>query len=222
MYFRPPEYNPYHLVLQAETCKKMIADAGLPPVEIFIGEWNMSAHPTALYNERLHGVVNASALAYLQDAPVTSALFFRADRLHIISSYKKSDDVGMTIWYDDGDPRPGAYGFYLVGQLLRETPVRLKAEGGDEQGYAVLAGQSEDGDAVDVLISNFNAAAKGYSLEIGSLPWGETDTYTVEVISLDDRHANEVVEQTEGKGKTFHAEAEIEAPFARLYRISSE
>src|ERR1700757_1202158 len=52
-----------------------------------------------------------------------------------------------------GEPFPKFYVFEAMAKLL-ETPVRLATEGGDDVGFAVLAGRSKDSKTVRVLISN--------------------------------------------------------------------
>ena len=42
---------------------------------------------------------------------------------------------------------------------MRKTPERIAATGGDDEGFAVLAGKSADGKTVQILISNYQVPA---------------------------------------------------------------
>ena len=93
----------------------------------------------------------AAALAYLQDAPIERAVLFRADT-GWDPYHKFRDPAGMFGLGGEVDAR--ALAFTLHGRM-QATPRRVAVSGGDDKGYAVLAGRSAAGDVVQVLVVNY-------------------------------------------------------------------
>jgi xylan 1,4-beta-xylosidase len=58
-----------------------------------------------------------------------------------------------------------AYGFIAMGHMLA-TPVRLKVSGGDDRGFAVLAGKDAKGTLVQVLITNYAIPASNLAPQL--------------------------------------------------------
>jgi hypothetical protein len=52
-------------------------------------------------------------------------------------------------------PLNAARAWYLQGQLVTQTPSRLKVYGHSEDGFAAIAGRSPDGKKVQVLLNNY-------------------------------------------------------------------
>jgi len=80
-----------------------------------------------------------SSLLYLQDAPVDISAIYRADNVF--------GPKGTT-------PLKTGHALIAMGRM-QDTPVRLQTTGGDDDGFAVQAGRSKNGDTVQVLISNY-------------------------------------------------------------------
>jgi hypothetical protein len=80
-----------------------------------------------------------SALIYMQDAPLDVSALYRADNLF--------GRTGTT-------PNKTGSALIALGRM-KDTPVQLGASGGDDDGFAVQAGRSKNGDTVQVLISNY-------------------------------------------------------------------
>jgi xylan 1,4-beta-xylosidase len=76
----------------------------------------------------------AEAFMYMQDSPITRA-------------YMEIQSIQPTL------TKPN-YGFAMVG-MLNKTPQRLWTSGGDNTGYAMLAGRDEGQRKLQVLISNY-------------------------------------------------------------------
>ncbi len=131
---------------------RAIADRhGFSDVELLLSYWSMTGIPTAKFEDADNAAFIASGAIYMQDSAVDQAIFFRADTgadFH----YNFSDPAG--IFEADGSENARTGAFQLVGQTLA-TAERLVVTGGDENGFAVLAGRSADGDTVRILISNY-------------------------------------------------------------------
>ena len=79
---------------------------------------------------------------------------------------------------------------------ILETPVRLACNGSDNVGFATLAGKSENGDFVRVLISSFDSSYNQFTLILRNLPWQNRLT-KCEVHLIDETHDLTLVDRTE-------------------------
>ena len=131
---------------------RAIADThGFRDAELILSYWSMTGIPTAKFEDADNAAFIAAAAIYMQDSAVDKASFFRADTgadFH----YNFRDPAG--IFEADGSENARTGAFRFVGQTLA-TADRLAVTGGDENGFAVLAGRSADGDTVRILISNY-------------------------------------------------------------------
>lgn len=73
-------------------------------------------------------------------------------------------------------PVPSPAGQVLAG--LRDTPRRLSAQGGDELGFTLLAGRSDDGCLAQVLIADAGSRSEAYRLALAGFPPGFHYTVT--------------------------------------------
>lgn len=86
----------------------------------------------------------SAALTYMQDAPVDVAALYRADSAFGTDG-KSPDQTGQVL--------------IALGRM-KETPLRLRVQGADLNGFAVIAGRSADGRLIQVLISNYQIPAR--------------------------------------------------------------
>jgi hypothetical protein len=113
---------------------------------------------------------------------------------------------------------------------MLKTPQRLAVAGADTIGFAVLAGRSQDGKTVQVLISNYEIPDlgggppvalrppnvpvletrlgihygnnRGYSLQLRNLPWGDRE-FSVRRYRITEKENFDPAGETSGKGETF-------------------
>jgi hypothetical protein len=71
--------------------------------------------------------------------------------------------TGPILGFDAVAPALTAFG------MMKDTPELLRTSGSDDAGFAVMAGRSKDGRTLQVLISNYQIAAKS----LGSRPNGD-------------------------------------------------
>ncbi|HEY6924386.1 MAG TPA: glycosyl hydrolase [Steroidobacteraceae bacterium] len=116
---------------------------GLTATKSLLTEWNYG-----LTEPPPSPVVRASfvtsALIYMQDAPVDAATLYRAD--NVFGS-------------DGATPDKTGQALIALGQM-KSTPQRLQVKGGDDYGFAVEAGRSQDGRLLRILISNYQIPAQ--------------------------------------------------------------
>lgn len=131
---------------------RAIADKhGFRDVELLVSYWSMTGIPTAKFEDADNAAFIAAGAIYMQDSAVDKAIFFRADTgadFH----YNFRDPAG--IFEADGSENARTGAFQFVGQTLAMSE-RLAVTGGDENGFAVLAGRTADHDTVRILISNY-------------------------------------------------------------------
>jgi hypothetical protein len=92
----------------------------------------------------------------MQDTKIDRAFIFRGDAAMENPAYSIGD-LTTQMFNRDGSPMINAWGFIAMGKM-QETPHRLSVSGGDDKGYAVLAGANAAGDVVQVLITNYEIA----------------------------------------------------------------
>ncbi|WP_158615464.1 hypothetical protein [Acidipila sp. EB88] len=138
-------YDPYDYYRIGTSIRSLLDQNGLKSTQQFVTEWNndpSSSTDTALTQTTFQAAFVASSMAYMQDASIDRAFYYRGDSLYL----------GM--FSGGGAYTPTARAFQALGQL-NLTPIRLEATGGDTLGYTVLAGRSADAREVQVLISNY-------------------------------------------------------------------
>jgi xylan 1,4-beta-xylosidase len=207
----PAPLDPYNLTRIARQVRALLDRNGFPKAEVHATEWNISARPSQQLQVSMEAAAFvASAQIYLQDSA--------ADRAH----YYRGDATTMGLFDPQGGYRKKGYAFKAAGAML-ETPRRLQATGGDNAGFAVLAGRAEDGATVQVLISNYEIPGRqyrdnrGYALRVSSLPWGKS-AYTVK------RYRTTPAEswaesESSGQGESFEMSNALEPPGVELIVI---
>jgi len=185
-----PERPPYFVAETAQKVQGLLNRYGFKNVENFLTEWNYSgggltAGPE-LWNAR-GAAWTASVLIYLQDTPVSRAARYRGP----------SDGGGgqYGLFSLSGKFQKTAYAFLAMKRML-DTPIRLACDGSNKVGFAVLAGRSASGNAVRVLISDFDADYDEFALVVNGFPW-QGKTLRVQTYLLDDRHDLTLVQENE-------------------------
>jgi xylan 1,4-beta-xylosidase len=152
--------DPYDAVRLAQEIRRILDARGFPKAESILSEWNLTPDFTENERERLQGEENAAfigaVLSYFQDAPLDHADFYRGDA------------AWMGLFRLDGRYFKTAYAFQAMGKM-QDTPQRLAVDGADTFGFAALAGRSEDGNTVQIIISNY-ARPPGFQPHIMKMP----------------------------------------------------
>ncbi|MGI4745677.1 MAG: GH39 family glycosyl hydrolase [Janthinobacterium lividum] len=144
-HFYAESYDPYDYYRLGTSVRALLDQYGLKKTQQFVTEWNndpSSSTDTALTQTTFQAAFVASSMAYMQDASIDHAFYYRGDALYL----------GM--FAKNGAYTPTARAFEALGQL-NLTPVRLSTTGQDTLGYTVLAGRSTDSQEIRILISNY-------------------------------------------------------------------
>jgi len=107
-----------------------------------LDEWNYGLMEPVPGDLHRAGFITSS-LIYMQDAPIDIAALYRADNVF--------GPRGIT-------PHKTGYALMALGRM-KDTPYRLPARGSDENGFAVQAARTRNGDTLQVLISNYQVPA---------------------------------------------------------------
>ena len=154
--------DPFDLVRLGRQVRRLLDRNGFKQAENHVTEWGLNrANPDRANPDSAIGAAFAGAvLINLQDSAVDLALCYRGDA------------TGQGFFNRAGEYRRKAYVFKAVGAML-DTPQRLAATGADGTDLAVLAGRSEDGNKIQVLVCNLRCQPD-YQLTVGNLPWGQS------------------------------------------------
>jgi xylan 1,4-beta-xylosidase len=121
-----------------------ILDArGFKSTKNVLDEWNVDLFDRDS-SKAARAAFAATSIIYMLDSPIDLQVYYRAD-----PSFRTPD------------LNPDAIGHALTAfGMMKDTPVLLRTTGGDDDGFAVLAGRSKSGGTLQVLISNYQIPAK--------------------------------------------------------------
>jgi len=161
--------NPIHLADAQRTVRRLLDDHGFTATEVFPDEWNLSpgsscsATNCGAYTVTAYSAAHAAAaLTYMQDTTAPFVFRYRTDAYPLFGLF--GDGVTVPAYAPSGLA-------YRLMAAFDETPIRLPAEGGDETGYAVLAGRGAgEGAVIHVLVADPGSGAAGYDLVLDHAP----------------------------------------------------
>jgi len=182
--------GPYLIAEAANRIQDLLKRYGFENVESFLTEWNIyadSANHDEFWNAR-GAAWTASALIYLQDTSISGALRYRGNG-------GGKGGRGFGLFYDNGEFKKTAYAFLAMNRML-ETPVRIACNGSNDAGFAVLAGRSDGGNILRVLISSFDSYYEEFTLALKNLPW-QGRTVRCEVYLVDEKNNLTLVDKFE-------------------------
>jgi xylan 1,4-beta-xylosidase len=136
--------DPYVFVTIARQLRTILDAHGFGSAKNVLDEWNADPADEDTRNAA-QAAFAASSLIYMLGGPVDAQTYRRAAAAVRLSSSGTVDAVGSAL---------GAFG------SLKSTPLLIRSTGGDDSGFAVLAGRSKDNRLVQILISNYEVASK--------------------------------------------------------------
>jgi xylan 1,4-beta-xylosidase len=135
--------DPYVFVTIARQLRTILDARGFGSTKNVLDEWDVDPAEQDLSNAA-HAAFAASSLIYMLGGPVDAQTFRRAVAPDS-SGHGAADAVGSAL---------GAFG------ALKSTPVLVRTTGGDDAGFAIAAGRSQDRRVVQILIGNYQIAEK--------------------------------------------------------------
>ncbi|MBN1350292.1 hypothetical protein JXJ21_12835 [candidate division KSB1 bacterium] len=167
--------QPGELIAPAREVRDALDAYGFHETESHLNEWNLGPvdhdwvsngkdpYRRRANFEEMRGPLNsalvAACLTGLQDAPVDMTNFYHG------SCFTRG------LFDDCGIPHKPFYAFRAYKRLLSKTPKRCAVEGSDpDNGLAVLAGISDERDAVQLMLTNYASDHRDWTLKLEGLP----------------------------------------------------
>jgi xylan 1,4-beta-xylosidase len=151
-YYTMDSNDPQTLVDIGKEIRSILDAHGFRSTKNVLDEWNVDLFDRAL-SKAGRAAFAVTSLIYMLNAPIDLQAYYRAD-----PSFRTTDG------------KPDALGSALTAYgMMKDTPMLLKTSGSDDAGFGVLAGRSKDGRVTQVLISNYQIAAKS----LGPRPNGD-------------------------------------------------
>jgi hypothetical protein len=151
LWFADASRDPLDFGVVARELRDLLDGLGFSETRLVLSYWNYLGIPSNTAPAHEKAAFQAAAAIALQDTAVDEAFFFRADSGKD-PHYGFVDPAGL---YSDGLPDERAAAFAMIGRA--QAGQRLAVRGGDESGFAALAGR--DGEVVRILIANYAAPA---------------------------------------------------------------
>lgn len=161
--------DPRDYVTLSYDLRKILDHYGFTHTRLMLSEWGSSV-VKKLPGLQLAAYIDTSMI-YMQDSPVDKAMYYRGD------------GPPSGVFQADGSYTPAARALQAMG-LMKRTPERLLATGGDENGMAIIAGRSPDHKLVQILISNFAGQFAGLPPAAVPVSDGFGDSYEEYLVKI--------------------------------------
>lgn len=149
LWFTDASRDPFDFRFLGRELRALLDGYGFTETRLVLSYWNYLGIPSNTAPAPEKAAFQAAAAIALQDTAIDEAFFFRADSGKD-PHYGFTDPAGL---YTDGVPDERAAAFAMIGRA--QSGERLAVTGGDESGFACLAGR--DGDVIRVLVANYVA-----------------------------------------------------------------
>jgi xylan 1,4-beta-xylosidase len=144
--------DPYDFVSIARSLRAILDARGFGSARNVLDEWNVDRFDRDM-SKAARAAFAASALIYMLGGPIDAQAYYRGD-----TAFRGAN----------GGPDEVAHALTAFGSL-KSSPILLRTSGGDDAGFAVVAGRSTDSRTIQVLISNYQIAPKS----LGPRPNGD-------------------------------------------------
>ncbi|MDP9087921.1 MAG: hypothetical protein M3O26_04175 [Pseudomonadota bacterium] len=216
-FFAVDSNDPYVFVSIARELRRILDAHGSGSTKNILDEWNVDP-ATEDMSKAARAAFATSALIYMLGGPIDA---------QTVDARAMPDEVAHAL---------SAFG------ALKSTPILIKTLGGDDAGFALAAGRSQDRRLVQILISNYQIAPKflqprnnwdtslperrtlhyhdnaGYDAAI-NLP--SSGKYQVNRYRIDDHSNFTLVDKSVQTGPSVHLQAPLPPPGVELIVISA-
>ncbi|HEY2465738.1 MAG TPA: hypothetical protein VGI32_16890 [Steroidobacteraceae bacterium] len=135
--------DPYVFVTIARQLRTILDARGFGSTKNLLGEWNSDPAELDVSNAA-RAAFAVSSLIYMLGGPIDAQAYRRA-----AAPGRPGNSTADAV-----ESALGAFG------ALKDTPVLIPSSGGDDSGFAVVAGRSRDNRLVQILIGNYQVASK--------------------------------------------------------------
>jgi xylan 1,4-beta-xylosidase len=135
--------DPYDFARMGRILRDRLDARGFTKTVSIIDEWNstLAADGNLGQDTGARAAFIASALAYMQEAPVDQQAIYRADRYFVLNRRTREGSV-LVAW-----------------GKMQDTPQKLAVSGTRTDGFTAVAGKSDDGKLVQVFVSSYEVPA---------------------------------------------------------------
>ena len=186
--------DPQDFTRAAQSIRARLDEHGFRKTLSMLNEWNYGLmEPLPPDMDRASFIT--SSLIYMQRAPIDVAALYRADNVF--------GPKGTT-------PHKTGYALIALGRM-KDTPLLLDSTGADDNGLAVQAARTKNGDTVQVLISNYQIPAQFIGPRKGPNVLSVANQFSVDLlprrtVSYADNHGYDLTIDHLQAGKTYTIE----------------
>lgn len=142
-YYAMDSNDPHTFIHIAKVVRSLLDERGFKHTQNFLDEWNVDLFERDMSTAG-RAAFAVSSLIYMLGAPIDAQAYYRVDP-----------------GFRNAEKRPDALGHAFTAYgMMKDTPELLRTTGGDDAGFAVLAGRSKDRKMLQVMISNYQIAEK--------------------------------------------------------------
>lgn len=149
---------------------------------------------------------DSTVMIELQDAPLNIATFFSGTTFM------------WGLFTSSGAPQKAYYSFLAFRRML-ETPERISVQFESNRSVSVLAGASDNGKRIRLLVANLAETKQTIRFQLKNLPWTGTSRYERQVI--DSTHDLEPLETGTFSKQSVEIHADLAGPSVNLYTVTA-
>jgi len=184
--------SPYQLEIASRYIRFLLDTHGFPECENINTEWNVDIlSPQRDKDNAKNAAFTACTMMAWQYAGIDHAFRYRGTQDNNWLARLLGFDLSLFAY--DGTYKRPALTYLAMNYMAKDTPLRLKMETFNvSEGIAYLAGISEDGSNISILISNYEASDKSITINLTGIPWenGKIIHYLI-----DEEHHLQIVEE---------------------------
>ncbi len=158
--------SPQALALAEARFERLLDRYGFGDAEVIVSAWRLAGGSAAWRSGPYGAAYLVAGETYWQDTRLAQAYYGGA-----------TPEAQSDLWEASGTPTCAGQALAMLGRF-KSTPRRLVAQGGDDLGFTLLAGKSEDGRLVHILIADTGSRSAGYRLGLAAFPPGFRYTVT--------------------------------------------
>ena len=211
--------TPYQLYNGSKLLRTLLDSFGFYDTESINTEWNIKIlTPQRDKDNAKNAAFTVCSLSMFQDAEIDHAFRYRATQDN--NPLVRFIGFDLSLFSYDGLFKTPALSYLAFHYMNDQTPIRLQSPIVDsKQGITSLAGISEDGTNITVLISNFEAEDSNYELIIDHIPFDSS--YIVATYLIDDEHHLQIVDEFNSEEDQMKVQGALSQSSVQFIRITN-
>jgi len=193
--------SPYKLQRAALYVRNLLDEHGLIECENINTEWNVNIlSPQRDKDNAKNAAFTACTMMAWQDAGIDHAFRYRGTQDNNWLGRLLGFDLSLFTY--DGKYKMPALSYLAMNYMRKDTPLRIETPPFNvSEGISHMAGISEDGSNISILISNYDESPTDIIINLSNLP---REKYRMFRYLIDEKHHLEIVEEmNESKNISF-------------------